>query len=639
MLVVFDWLKEYLGNDAPTLKEAEELLTFHSSEIDGIERVGEHDVLDVKILPNRASDCLSHRGIARELAALTGKPLAYDPLTETRVLSPQTDKISVTIEDEVLCPRFGMALITGIEVKPSPEWLQSRLRALGQRSINNVVDATNYVMLSLGQPLHAYDGDLFPLAEGIWRFGVRRAHKGETITTLTNDTYELDSRVQLIVDASIDAPAGIAGIKGGKYAEVTEKTTTILLEAANFEPSFTRKATQVLKLQTDASKRFENAVSPHIIPFALTEAVTLITQIAGGKCEGYIDTYPNPTVNAPVSVTHDHVQALLGLTLEKEKIEDIFTRLGFTFKKTDLGWTVTAPFERTDIILPEDVIEEIGRVYGYEHVKAILPEAAPLTEINARYYYSEEIRQILVKLGFSEVITSSFRNTDEIQLQNALASDKKYLRSSLRENITEVLDKNISLIDLLGLTDVRVFEIGTVFKRGKEGIEEHTALAIGVRTKATGFTPKDDVVLEQAMTTLKKMGTIDAKNSRRGGVVEINLTELISSLPAPTHYAQLKAMKETLYVPFSPYPFIARDIAVWVPETVTADEVFSFIEKDTGELLVRGTLFDEFKKETQISYAFRLVFQSCDRTLTDDEILPIMERITATLMAQNFIVR
>jgi len=641
MKVLYDWIQECVGEEMPDLKKFEELFTFHAFEIDGIEKVGDHEVIDVKVLPDRSSDCLSHRGIARELGTLTGKPLIKDPFREPASLAPVTEKIKITIHDGHACRRFGAALITGVTVTESPEWLKSRLHALGQRSINNVVDATNYVMLALGQPLHAYDAAKLTVRDGVWHLGVRMAHDGESITTLTNDTYTLKDTVQLIVDEHTDTPVSIAGIKGGKFAEIDQTTTSVILEAANFDPQITRKAAQLIKLQTDASKRFENNLSPEVVPYGLQGIVKLILNIAGGSCVGYADAYPNPVANSPVLVTRAHINALLGLTLTADTVDEILMRLGFSVVRDGDTWQVTAPFERTDISIPEDVIAEVGRVYGYEHVQGVLPERVTLSEYNSRYYYAEKMREVLVSEGFSEVITSSFKKKDEVELQNALASDKRFLRSSLHENISETLDKNMPNADLLGVTTVRVFEIGTVFSKTADGsdVAEHSALAIGVRTKQQGYSPKDDEQLKGILAKLEAgLGvTVDATITQ--GVLECDVTALIAKLPVPTAYSPFVSPENLLFTPYSAYPFISRDIALWVPETTTASNVEELIREQAGTLLMRVTCFDEFKKENKISYAFRLVFQSFEKTLTDDEVGKVMEAITTTLQSRGYEVR
>lgn len=639
MKVVYEWLKEYVGEDMPEVQKFEELLTFHAFEIDGVEEVQGQTVIDVKVLPDRGADCLSHRGIARELATLTGTPLQHDPLSEPVSLTPATDKIQINIEDSENCGRFALALITGVTVKESPEWLKRRLEAVGQRSINNIVDATNYVMLVLGQPLHAYDGARFETKEGVWNFGIRLARENEEVTILGGETLKLTKGVQVIVNGVTDMPVGIAGIKGGKSAEIDASTTTVILEAANFNPQVTRKGSQALRLQTDASKRFENNLSPELVPYALALCAKLIQELAGGSLEGYADMYPKSSKNTPVPVLRTHIHALLGLSLSDSMIEDILSRLGFTYDKQKDGWEVLPPFERKDILIPEDVIAEIGRVHGYEHIASVIPEPRVLHEINARYYYSEKLRASLVEKGLSEVITSSFRKKDTIELLNALASDKGCLRSTLRDSIRGVLDRNMPNADLLGVSSVEVFEIGTVFTKTGDDVVEHVALGIGVRTKQQGHTPKDDERLKHIISGIESGLGFKLPGTIEKGVFECNLSEVVEHLPMPAAYEPFTYTNESVFVPYSQYPFISRDIALWVPQGVEAHDITSMIREDSGDLLVRVALFDEFKKDGRTSYAFRLVFQSSSRTLTDDEINSLMEGLYGEAKKRGFEVR
>lgn len=629
-----------MGNGTPSVVEIERLLTFNAFEIDGVERVGEHDVIDVKILPSRSSDCLSHRGIARELASLTATPLAFDPFREPAELPP-TDALAATIADTHACRRFSLALICGITVGPSPQWLQDRLSALGQRPINNIVDATNYVMFGLGQPIHAYDADKFEKgADGKWHFGVRFARTDEKITVLGGDEYELHPSVQLIVNAASDTPAGIAGIKGGAYSAIDAGTKSIIIEAANFEPTTTRKASQRLRLQTDASKRFENNIAADVVPFALCEVVKLITEIAGGNCEGYYDEYPTVSENVPVRMRRLKAEAILGMPLEDVGVTRILEALGFAVSIQEAGvWDVVAPFERTDIAIEEDVIEEVGRIVGYDKIATIVPQSVQLTELNARHYYSELIRETLTGIGFNEVITSSFRKKDELQLQNALAADKSYLRSQLRENLEETIKKNVPVADLVGVPDVRVFEIGTVFKKGEQGVQEHVALALGVQLKAGGHSPKDDAELANALAALEAALGKQTGAEVRNGVAEVDLTTLFKQLPIPTAYEPFVAGRPAAYKTFSTYPSITRDIALFVGEDTKAAEVVMLINAHAGAYRVRTTLFDTFTKDGRTSYAFRIVFQAPDRTLTDEAISEDMERIYIAASGQGWEVR
>ena len=380
MKVVHSWLKDYLGDALPTPAQVEELLTFHSFEIDGLEEVGGEAVLDVSVLPNRASDCLCHRGIAREIASLVGVSLVHDPLAEIPTLAT-TDKIVVDIKNEVACPRFTAALVTGVTVGDSPEWLKKRLHALGVRSINNVVDATNYVMYALGEPMHAYDADLFPQTNGKWRFVVRDARAGETISLLAESGKDEDRIVELtgtellIVDGSSDTPIGLAGVKGGRYAGVHAGTKNIIIEAAHFHPTITRKTARRLGIVIDASKRFENEPSRALPPYAQSEIIKLITDIAGGTFEGWVDECKETKTNPEVVVPVMRANALLGLMLSSMDIQAILVRIGATIvTATGDSFTVVGPWERNDLNITEDFIEEIGRIHGLHNIVSIHPE-------------------------------------------------------------------------------------------------------------------------------------------------------------------------------------------------------------------------------------------------------------------------
>ena len=643
MKVVHEWLKEYVGPSLMSPQELEELFMFHAFEVEGIEEVSGHSVIDLKVLPDRASFCLSHRGIAREIASITGVPLFHDPLTSTERL-PSFDKVSVDIADTHACTRFAAALVTGITVCDSPQWLQDRLRALGQRPINNIVDATNYVMYALGQPLHAYDAVTFPQDDGKWKFTVRFAQEGETINLIAEGGKQEDRIISLtgtellIVDGTTNTPVGLAGIKGGAYAGVGTSTTQILIEAAHFDPLVVRKTARRLGIVIDGSKRFENDPSPELVPHALREVVSLITQIAGGSCEGAVDVDHSVSRVKQTKVSVQHVNALLGLSLSQETMHTILKNIGARVERTDDGFVVENPFERNDLVIEEDYIEEIGRIHGYEHVVSVTPQPSPLTGMNARHYYSEAIRSHLVARGFSEVITSSFVKKDEIQLRNALASDKSYLRSSLRSNLTQVLDKNANLTDLLGANDTRVFEIGTVFTRVEGLVAEHVSLALGMRSRAQGYVPKDDALLREEITSLQEIIGDTTWNIDRG-VAECDLSAALCVLPMPDAYTDVELSDEIVYAPFSIYPAMSRDIALWVSEGTNEAEVENVLNTHAGALRVRTTLFDTFTKEGKTSYAFRLVFQSHDRTLTDAEVNAIMEGVYAEVKQRGWEVR
>ncbi|MEK7639467.1 MAG: phenylalanine--tRNA ligase subunit beta [Patescibacteria group bacterium] len=646
MLILYSWLKEYLGEAMPSVEETERLLTFHAFEVDGAEVLDNDAVFDVKILPNRGSDCLSHRGIARELASIIGRPLAVDPLATTPPELAKTDKLSVSILNPHACPRFTASLVKGVVVKESPAWLKARLEAIGQRSINNIVDATNYAMFALGQPLHAYDADLFPQVEGKWQFIVRDARPGDTVSLLaeagkTEDRIiELFSSELLIVDGSSDIPIGLAGVKGGRYAGVHQGTKNIIIEAAHFHPTLTRQTARRLGIVIDASKRFENEPSRELPLYAQSEIIKLITDIAGGTFEGMIDEYKERKDNPSVVVTTARTNALLGLSLSLSDIKNIILRVGAQIVREDeISVTAVGPFERTDLLIEEDFIEEVGRLYGLENIASVVPPALPITEINARHYYSEQVRSVLLDLGFSEVITTSFQKKGDLQLKNAVASDKSYLRSNLKKNLVEALDKNFLHTDLLGIDGVRVFEIGTVFTKTDQGVAEHISLTLGVRLKGGGHSPKDDVAITTAVEALSQSLGQAIVASANKGVAEINFTELLSRLPQPTAYTPFIKGKDVSYKAPSVYPAVARDIALWVGSETDVTAVEALLRATAGPLCVRLALFDTFTKDNRTSYAFRLVFQSYERTLTDTEVNAVMEKIYLTVKEKGWEVR
>jgi phenylalanyl-tRNA synthetase beta chain len=647
MKVVHSWLKEYVGEKLPDEQAVEDLLNFHAFEIDGAEQVEGETVIDVDVLPNRSSDCLCHRGIARELATILDVQMANDPLAQVPALKT-TDVIGVSIEDTNACPRFTASLITDIEVKESPDWLQKRLKALGQRPINNIVDATNYVMYAIGQPMHAYDADLFPKVDGKWQFDVRYAKAGETVSLLAEGgkdedrVIELDGSELLIVDASSDTPISLAGVKGGRYAGVHAESKNIIIEAAHFHPTLTRKTARRLGIVIDASKRFENEPSRELPPYGQAEIIALIADIAGGNCEGVLDEYVEKIENPEVTVTLKKVNALLGLQLDLTQVADIIKRTGATVVVNADAESVVAqgPFERTDLHIEEDFIEEVGRLYGLDKIVSVVPDATnSIKTINARHYYSEKIRQCLLDLGFSEVVTTSFHKKGKIQLQNSLASDKSYVRGNLSKNLHQVLDANFSHTDMLGLRDVRVFEIGTVFSKSETAITEHLSLALGVRTKGNGFTAPDERILVAACDALEETLSTSLAWEKEKGVAELNLSQVVDTLPAPTQYDAFPQKNAVQYKTVSQYPAISRDIALWVSQGVQADEVMAVLNESAGDLRYRTDIFDEFTKDGKTSYAFRLVFQATDRTLTDDEVAGIMEAVYQVVRENNWEVR
>ena len=341
-----------------------------------------------------------------------------------------------------------------------------------------------------------------------------------------------------------------------------------------------------------------------------------------------MDEYKEIKSNPEVVVPFMQVNALLGVTLTPAEMQNILLRIGAEIKLvTPESITVVGPFERTDLLIAEDFIEEIGRIHGLDKILSVQPSPLPVSEVNPRQFYSEAIRQELLQAGFSEVITSSFTNKAEIQLQNALAADKTYLRNSLSKNITKVLDQNFVHCDLLDIPHVRAFEIGTVFDKTDDSVSEHLSLVLGVRTKGNGYHKNDDAILDTACATVEQVLNTTLTWERASGVAEANLSEVLPTLDVPLAYQALEARIAATYRPVSAYPAMSRDIALWVHEGTLAPQVEAVIAGAAGDLVVRLSLFDSFTKDERTSYGFRLVFQSFERTLTDVEVNAQMESV------------
>ncbi len=626
MKVSYKWLKTFFEDGAlPSVEDLEQKLMFHAYEIEDVEEVADDTVIDVDVLPNRAADSLSHRGIAREISTLFEIEMADDPLLKEVDLEPKTDTVSVSLNKDASCSYYTTARINGVKVAESPKWLRERIEAIGQKSINNVVDATNYVLFGLGQPTHVFDASKFS-GSGSVKIGVRLARGGEKLTLLGGDEVELTDKMSVIVDAGNDTAVAVAGVKGGVLSEVTSDTTDIIVESAKFDSVQTRKTAQALKIRTDASARYENNVAGRLAEYGVMAVVELILDIAGGQLDGFAFAGELQEKNSNVEVSYEHVAKLLGAEIQKQEIENIISRLGFAYKACLDTFTVTAPFSRKDVNIPEDVIEEIGRVYGYSNIQSKQLEPTKRgVKMYKKYAYSELIRKTLAALGYTEVYLYSLRDSGEVKLLNSLASDKDHLRSNLADGLLESLDKNEKNMPLLGLYEsVKLFEIGNVFLTSGE--ETHVCLG----TRVVG-TKQADVRIEEILTASKEVleKELGIKLPEvSGGTLEFDLDKVIGQLPDVAEYASTSTVSADIsYSAYSVYPFILRDIAVWTPEGVSSGDVLTVVNKHGGDLLERADLFDEFSKDERTSYAFHLVFQSPEKTLTDSEVNEIMQKI------------
>ncbi len=630
------WLQTFFDQPLPDVAALSDALTFHAFEIDGVEKVGEDDVLDVKVTPNRGHDALCHLGIAKELSAILKLPLKNDPLSISRLhldMSAKSDvPLTVSIQNADLCTRYVAGYMRGVEVKESPEWLKASLEAIGQHSINNVVDATNYVMFNLGQPLHAFDAAKLEQKDGAYAVSVRTAQAGEKLLALDEKEYTLEESMLIIADANTGTPIGVAGVKGGMPAAITTETRNIILESANFDGVSVRKTAQALKLRTDASARFEQGISPELAGYGMQAVVELIQQVAGGEVVGFVDEYPTKQQPWQVSVTAAKVTQILGSTFGEKEIADSFDRLGFSYTKNGDSpsdeFVVTPPFERLDLQIAEDLVEEVGRIQGYDHVPPLeLPPFSREVEVNQNFYWTELIREWLVSLGFSEVFTSVFSEKGERTVLNNMDVMKPYLRDRLVSNLQEVLDRNVRNKEHLGLRRVGVFEIGMVWNRGVE------SLMLGIAAENL----KGEKTVKEIFSDMIQNPDVSFNTNPEKTTLEVKIADM--KFPQQGPYDDLPLSQTQQYKPFSKFPYIVRDVAFWAPADTDEQRIIEILKKEAGELCVKTTLFDRFEKGDKTSYAFRLIFQSFERTLVDEEVNKLMEIVYAVLLKNGFEIR
>lgn len=600
------WLQTYFDQTLPSVEELALRLTFRAFEIEE----STDDMLDIKVLPDRASYALSHRGIARELSAILGIPLKRDPLKDPLPTFPETQELSFTA-DPIYVTRHTGALVRGIKVGPSPEWLKNALEAVGQRSINNVVDAMNYVMFDMGQPSGAFDVGMMRKDGNTVRIDVRRARAGEKITILTGEEFTLSEQMFVFTDAFGGELLDIAGIKGGKSSGVTDKTTEIFITVGNYDPTLLRRASQSLKIFTDASQRFQNRPSPALTMYGMRDILKLVSDVAGGELVGVHDVTNETHEKKPVHTTSKRISMLIGKEISDDDVSSALTRLGLLHTREGDVFTVISPVERNDIEIPEDIAEEVGRITGYENLEPIeFPDKANEPDQH-RFRGIERIKDFLVERGFTELSTQSFAKKGDIRLSNPLDVDNPYLRSSIEPNLDVAMKqaKYHSPLVLEPNEKIKLFELGTVFT--KEGEKLYLTLSEPVSELTqfglSGVTREEDL----SRADLEALG--------RGY--------------EPQRY-ELGA-----FTPFSQFPFVLRDVAVWVADNTQSVEVHDAIVKSAGELLFKCQLFDTFTKEGRTSYAFRLVFQSPERTLSDDEVNGMMTSVTDALTASSWQVR
>lgn len=665
MVFSYNWLQSFFKKKLPKPEKLAEILTLHFAEVEEVKKEGNDFILDIDVRPNRGSDCFSHLGIAREISAILGWKLKIEDfkLAEDKNLKAK-DFIKLEIKSPKDCLRYNARVISDVKIGPSPEWIKERLKSCGLRPINNVVDIANYVMLEIGQPLHAFDLDKISGRKIV----VRRAKKGERIITLDNEEYELGKDILIIADKK--EPLAIAGIKGGKKAEIDKKTKKIVLESANFSQRVIRRGSKKIDLKTDASWRFEHGIDPNLTELAINRAAFLIKEIAGGKiAQGLVDFYPKKFLTRQVKLDLNYLKSFLGIEIPKTEVTKILKRLEFKILDSKFNiLKVEVPTFRLDISIPEDLIEEIGRIYGYEKIPAKFPTAALIPpKRNLDIFWEDFAKDILKEAGFTEICNYSFISEKDlnlfqfdrkkvIELENPVSAEFQYLRPSLICNLLKNVQKNQK-----SFKEIKIFELGKIFgkkigeKRNLTGLMTGEAFyeAKGIldllfeKFGISNFwydqyqpTPEESKI---SIWHLKRSAEIKVGDEEIGFLGEIS-AKILENLRIEgkvvvfdLDFEKLSklALEEKEYQPISKYPAAIRDISILVPREVRAEEVLNKIYDSGGDLVLDVDLFDIYEGEElpegKKNFSFHIIYQAKDRALTSKEIEEIQNKIIKSL--------
>ena len=633
-------------------------------------------IFDLDLTPNRP-DLLSMLGVAREVAALSGGKVREPSIEYHATGKPIKGRARVDVEAPDLCPRYVAALIEGVEIGDSPAWMQDRLLAAGLRPINNVVDITNYVMLEMGQPMHAFDVD--EIAEN--RIIVRRAHPGERLKLLDESDRELSPEMLVIADAN--EALGVAGVMGGASSEVTVETKNILLESANFNGPSIRRTRQALRVETDASKRFEKGLSILLPPIAAQRAVKLIVETCGGRAaEGLLDIVRGKPKDTKITLTQERLQRVIGIDLPNARVRQVLEALGFACRWVPPDhFIVRVPYWRTDVSIPDDVVEEVARIVGYDELPTTqLRGELPRWELEPLRELRERAREVLAASGLQEVITYSLTDLPTLQkvlppeelttapplhIANPMSHEFEYVRTTLRGSMLATLAKNLRLAR--GRL-VSLYEIARVYLPRDEDLPqeiESVCVAISGRKPDRWGQPSGEAAgfydarahLDHLLGSLrvsaeyretvdfaylpgrtaevviqgKQVGMVGQVHPRVAAAFEVNEDVSMAELDLE---ALLPRVPETVhYEAVSPYPSVEEDLAIIVDEAISAREAIKLIE--SSHLVRSVSIFDVYTgppvPRGKKSLAFSITFQSPERTLSDADVAKERERIVQRL--------
>lgn len=637
-------------------------------------------VYEFELTPNRA-DCFSMIGLSREFAVLTNAQNTEPTVKVNENGTDVNDMVKIGIDDAELCSRFLARVIGNVKVGPSSLWLQNRLRNGGIRPINNVVDVTNYVMLEYGQPMHAYDYDKVAGHQ----LTARAAKAGEALKTLDGTDRELTTDMLVIADAN--GPVGVAGVMGGLDSEVTEATTTIILESAVFKGSSIRRTARALGMRSEASGRFERGVNAEYSPVALDRAAQLLQELMEDitVAKGVVDVYPAPAEARTVSFTVAAVNSYLGTDISAERMQEILTTLSFTWTQDGDVITVGVPSWRGDVTVMPDIAEEVARIYGYDFI----PNTTPWANLNSgtmsdKKLLTKAIRQTLVTQGLSEIITFSFMHTDSLKKLLIPETDSRYQAVPILNPITEefpVMRTTLipSMLDTAARNlaqknhDLWLFEAGAVYEPKALPITElpvekyHVSgFMMGKTTDLQWAQPQRDTdfydvkgVLEAVLKELRIEATIERSKETYlhpgvsaqyvvDGTVIATLGEVhpqvmkAYDLPGKAYLFDIDVTAilgltrgQLRYQGISKFPGTARDLAIVAPKTVSSEAISQVIYEKGGQYLERAFVFDVYEgahiEEGHRSLAYNLSFRSNEGTLTDEDIQPAIDDILAAL--------
>ena len=645
-------------------------------------RSGSDVVYDLEVTPNRP-DLNSVIGIAREIAALTGHPLKLPEIKLPAGGEDVSRLVAVKVEDAALCPRYTARVIQGVKVGPSPEWLRSTLEKVGIRSISNVVDVTNYVMLEIGQPLHAFDYHLVgrPGADSPATLLVRRAAAGEKFRTLDNQERTLTSEMLLIGDTQ--KGIALAGVMGGANTEINDQTVDVLIESACFSPTNIRRTSKALGLRSESSYRFERGADVGIGDWASRRAAQLILETAGGQLAGgVVDAYPHPAQPKPLTLHFGRTKDLLGIAIPPADQAAFLNRLGLATIAQETGHgTFTVPTWRVDLKREVDLIEEVGRLFGVDQIPATPPRGALGTNaFDATYDQLAEARRILTGLGLNEAQGQTLvakeecrvKNEELVTLANPLSSDMDVLRPSLLPGLIHSLRHNVSRKN----HDVALFEIGRVFAAVNGQVKEERRLAIALTgQRALSFWSGEERdakfdsydlkgLAEEFLDQFGLRGVAFAKRAETGSLFlesaavtlggKLPLGELGQLLPPLAKKYDLrdavflaefnldllisKRNPAKSFKALPQFPSSRRDVAMLVPETVTHEAVLQAVKQAKAANLESVELFDVFRgkgiPEGQKSLAYAFTYRAADKTLTDADVNAAHEKVLNGLKTQ-----